>query len=95
MIRVLRSLGFSLVLVGSVLFLSSVGYSQGISFPGGSVTWGNYGGAVTYPGGSVNWGSYRGGQNVPGGVDVNRTRQGRGNVNVSIPGFGFNTNIRW
>lgn len=70
--------------------------AQGVTFPGGSVTWGSYDNGANYPGGRVTWGPDKGGVNVQGGdIGVNWNSSGRGSVNINIPGTDFKTNIRW
>lgn len=73
-----------------------VGYAQNVTFPGGSVYWGDYDGMANAPDRSVDWRNFSGAVNVPGaGVGVRWNSGGRGGVNINIPGIGFRTNIRW
>lgn len=74
---------------------NSVSNAQNVTFPGGSVTWGNYDSRLTYPGGSVNLSPDKGSVNLPGSIGVNWDSDGRGGVNINVPGAGFRTNIRW
>lgn len=86
-----------LMVAASVIVIAGSSYSlaESVTFPGGSVTWGNYESGLTYPGGDINLGRNRSNVNIPGGVGVNWDSLGRGGVNINIPGSGFRTNIRW
>ncbi len=84
------------LLSSTVIFCVNCSEAQGVTFPGGSVTWGYPDGGVNYPGGSVSWGQNRGGVRVQGGdVGVNWNQYGNGGVNINIPGSDIKTNIRW
>lgn len=84
------------VAVALLMIVAGVGVSaaQSVSYPGGSVTWGDYDSSVSYPGGNVNWGPQRGSVNVPG-AGIRWNSSGGGRVNINLPGVGFRTNIRW
>lgn len=94
--RILRKLILVVAAIMVAMFVgNSVGNAQNVTFPGGSVTWGADEGRLTYPGGDVNLRPDRGSVNLPGSIGVNWDALGRGGVNISIPGAGFRTNIRW
>ena len=66
-------------------------HAQGVTYPGGSVQWGQDG-RVKYPSGNVNWGISNGSVNFPGG-GVRWDNQGNGGVRINVPGF--KGKIRW
>ena len=81
------------VFIASCFFMSAAhdSYAQGVTYPGGSVQWGEDG-RVKYPSGNVNWGISNGSVNFSGG-GVRWDNQGNGGVRINVPGF--KGKIRW
>ena len=79
--------------IACCLFISAAqdSYAQGVTYPGGSVQWGQNG-RVKHPSGNVKWGDGNGAVNFPGG-GVKWDNQGNGGIRINVPGF--NGKIRW